>query len=650
MPLLERVKLCSIVSSNLDEFVGVRIARLEQMVSSGKELPFPDGSTPAETLVAARKAIIALQAAQDDLWLEQLRPALAAERIRVVSTSDCGALELRSLARRFRREIRPLLTPVALEATARSIPSLGLNVAVSVRGKNGESGRVLRVLLPEGMPRFLEVGSDDVLLPLEDVILEFLPLVVDVPIEADAVFRITRDANLPVTGGTGDLVEAIEVGLRRRRVGRVVRLETTVAAAPALVDVLKRTLGLEKGQSYESRAPLALRGVLELAEADRPDLRSKPWHAATHRAFGGGGSRTALAEIARGDVLVHHPYSSYDSSVLPFVSAARDPRVETLKATVYRTGDASTTLASLVQAAQNSKEAVAVVEVKARFDERRNIDSGRSLERSGVDVVYGMPDLKVHAKLTLLVLRERGDFRRYVHIGTGNYHASNACSYEDLSLFTADDDIAADVATVFDAITGRTKSPVFRKLLVGPWYLRGGLLREIDRVARAASEARAARIRLKVNSLVDPEIIDRLYGASRAGATIEIITRGMCALRPGVSGMSERITVRSVLGRFLEHSRALWFQTDDRTTAWIGSPDLMPRNLDHRIEVLAPIEDEQLQAELGEVFDALLADTSSSWDLDRDGVWRRRQPRDGSPVVSAQRTLMTCASAAHDPT
>jgi polyphosphate kinase len=351
-----------------------------------------------------------------------------------------------------------------------------------------------------------------------------------------------------------------------------------------------------------------------------------------------------LARIRRRDILVHHPYDAFDSSVQAFVSAVRDPKVVALKATVYRTGDPSPTLASLVKAAKEDKQAVALVEVKARFDERCNIGSARALERAGVDVVYGVPDLKVHAKLALLVRREHGSVRRYVHIGTGNYHASNASNYEDLSLFTADEEIAADVAEVFNAVTGLTRPAFFHKLLVGPWFLREGLLYEIERVISAARGGEPARIRIKVNSLADAGIIDALYAASSAGVTIELITRGICTLRPGVPGLSDRITVRSVLGRFLEHSRIFSFQTGDRTTTWIGSADLMPRNLDSRIEVLVPVEDARLRAEIDAILNALLADTRSSWELDSEGTWHRTELGPEERARSAQETLMARAA------
>jgi polyphosphate kinase len=645
LPLLERVKLFAIVASNLDEFFAVRLAGIERAVASGNPGRFSDGRSPVRVLSESRRVVVALQAAQDRLWLDELRPSLAAAGIQVVSVDECGPRALGSLAETFEKEIAPLLVCVPLGGRgSRGIDSLPLNVAASVYDPLVAERRVVRVVVPDCLSRLVQLELGDVLIPLEDVLLHFLGVVVGPGrIEEAASFRVTRDANLAVASDAVDVVAAVEAELRRRRVGTIVRLETRVGAPPALIGLVRDELGVNESHSYESEAFLAYRGLLELADIDRPELKSPQWDPVTDRAFPRDGGSELLAEIGRHDVLVHHPYDSFGSSVAAFVAAARDPYVNALKATVYRIGDASPTLASLARSAAERKEAAALVEIKARFDERRNIDSGCALERAGVGVSYGVPGLKVHAKLTLLTRRERGEVRRYVHIGTGNYHASNACSYEDLSLFTADKDIAADIAEVFEVIGGRTQPPVLRKLLVAPWSLRRGVLDEIGRVSRAAAAGETARIRIKVNSLTDPQLVDALYAASQVGASIDIVVRGICALRPGVMGLSEGIAVRSVLGRFLEHSRILSFRTRDRTTLWIGSADLMPRNLDRRIEVLVPVEDARLQEELEVVLKALLADTASSWDLGSDGLWRRVRPRTGRRAVSAQATLMSRA-------
>jgi polyphosphate kinase len=645
VPLLERVKLCSIVSSNLDEFFAVRVARLQRQLYRGRSDRSPDGRTATETLADARQLILAIQERQDELWQADLRPALAAERIRIASVEECNPRELEILRRRFDRDITPLLSPIAVGASARfpTVPSLALNIALIALDKQTGERRFVRLNVPTDVPRFLEVAAGATLVSLEEAILYFLPaFLAPATVETAAVFRITRDAEFSLAAHPDDVLEAVESELRRRRFGNVVRLEIGRDASPEIVEFLRQELTLERSQIYESDAPLGLQALSELADIERPKLKYSRWVPQDSRTFGKRAPAATLAQIRRGDLLVHHPYDSFETSVQAFVDCARDPRVATLKGTVYRTGEVSPTLSSLVKTAEEEKQALAVVELQARFDEHRNIEWARSLERAGVNVVYGLPPMKVHAKLALVVCREASGLRRYAHIGTGNYHVSNASTYEDLSLFTADEEIAADVADVFNAITGGLQPRPFRKLLVGPWFLRAGILREIDRTVAAAGAGQLARIRIKCNSLVDPEIIEALYAASAAGVRIEIVVRGLCALRPRVPGMSERIAVHSVLGRFLEHSRIFTFTTGNETTMWIGSADLMPRNLDRRIEVLAPIEDHRLQAEIDAIFAALLSDTQSSWTLQPDGTWRRRCHESASEL-SAQELLMARA-------
>jgi polyphosphate kinase len=647
LPLLERVKLCAIFSSNLDEFVAVRLAGIGHQVESRIRRRSADGRTPSQTLRAVRERITELQAVQDQLWLEDLQPALAAEGIRIGGLEECAPRELKGLTKRFGREIEPLLTPIAVGVAAPFpyVTSLALNIGVLVRDRRTDERRFIRVNVPNDVPRFVPVGDTNVHVPLEQMILHFLPVLVGgMEILSQSTFRVTRDADLSLTADADDLVEAVETQLVQRRFGDIVRVEVAGHASQELVDTLVRELRIEADRVYVTDAPVGLSAVMELTAIDRPDLKDKPWLAGTRRPFVNRSPADLLARIRRRDILVHHPYDSFDTSVEAFGAAARDSKVAALKSTVYRTGELSGILASLVETAEEGKQAVCLVELTARFDERRNIEWSRALERAGVDVVYGVPDLKMHAKLTLIARRERTGVRRYVHIGTGNYHASHATSYEDLGLFTADEAIAADVAEVFNAVTGLTSPTMFRKLLVGPWFLRDGILNEIDRVVRASRAGEGGRIRIKVNSLVDPEVIDALYAASSAGVTVEIITRGICVLRPGVPGLSERITVRSVLGRFLEHSRIMSFQTSDRTTTWIGSADLMPRNLDRRVEVLVPVEDSRLRSDLAEVLDALVADTRFSWELDADGDWRRTKANGRAKPLSAQEILMSRAT------
>jgi polyphosphate kinase len=646
LPLLERVKLFAIVASNLDEFFAVRMAALGRL-ATGAASPLADGRLPAEALREARTAVVALQAAQDELWLSDLQPALTLEQIRIASVADlCKAHQLPRLRKIFKREIEPLLTPIAVGPAAPlpRLRSCGLNVGAFVGDGTPASDRLVHISVPEDVPRFLEVCSG-VWVALEDMVVRFLPRVLgSEAVRAAAVFRVTRDADLPVASDAEDLVDAIDAALGQRRFGAVVRLETNFGADQELVATIRREVGISENKVYSTRAPLSLRDLFELANTDRPDLKDRPWRAVTPPPFQDGNPKVLLDRIRSGDLLTHHPYHSFDSSVVAFTSAARDANVAALKATVYRTGDSSAVLASLIETAAEGKQAVAFVELKARFDERRNVKWVRQLMGAGVDVVYGLSNLKVHAKLALLIRRDNDGVRRYVHIGTGNYHASNAGSYEDVSLFTADEAIAADVADVFNALTSQREPTHFRKLLVGPWFLRDGLLAEIETVIGAVAAGRHGRIRIKVNSLVDPQIIDALYAASQARVQVEVVTRGICALRPGVPGGSDRIRVRSVLGRFLEHSRILVFEAGDQTRAWIGSADLMPRNLDDRLEVLVPVDDGELQAELSAILDALLDGTRFAWDLSSDGVWHRSRPARGIRPVSAQELLMTRAS------
>jgi polyphosphate kinase len=645
LPLLERVRYCAIASSNLDEFFAVRMAELYDRVDAGITRKAADGCTPAQTLLQVRRAIDALQLEQDRLWVDELQPALARERIRICRPDACRARRLRAVEKRFERELLPLLTPIAVGPAAPfpHVPSLGLNLAV-LNGDHGDP-RLVCISIPPDLPRFVGTGEGGVRIAIEDVLLHFLPAVVGLgDIAAACAFRITRDADISVASDAEDLLEALETSLRRRRFGDAVRLELPADAPATLRTKLVQRLSVGDNRVYTSSAPLGLAALTEIAALSRRDLKRKQWRPVTADDFAGTGSTALLARIRRRDLLAHHPYDAYDTSVERFVSSARDSKVAALKATVYRTGNPSGTVASLVEASERGKQAVCLVELRARFDERRNIEWSRALERAGVHVVYGTRDSKVHAKLCLLVRRERDGLRRYAHIGSGNYHASNASTYEDLSLFTADEDITADVADVFNAVTGDLTPPVFRKLLVAPWFLRSGLLHEIERVTAAAEAGQPAWIRIKVNAIVDSEIVDALYAACRAGARVEAVTRGICVLRPGVTGVSEQITVRCVLGPFLEHSRILSFRAGDSVSTWIGSADLMPRNLDRRVEVLAPVEDTKLRARIDSVLDALLADTRFSWELGPDGTWSRVRPAAEGEAVSAQELLMRAAA------
>jgi polyphosphate kinase len=456
------------------------------------------------------------------------------------------------------------------------------------------------------------------------------------------VFRLTRDADFEVSDEADDLLEAVQVELRRRRFGDVVRIEVAASTAPELLERLQRGLHVADDQVYLVPGPLALADAMQLTKLDRPDLKDEPWVPVIPGRFASGAGMT-FAEIARSDILVHQPYDSFAASFEAFVrNAASDPEVIGLKATVYRTSNETPLVPALIEAQENGKQSVCLVELKARFDERRNIYWSEALERAGVHVVFGFPNLKVHAKAVLVVRREPGGLRRYVHIGTGNYHSVTARLYEDFGLFTADPDIADDVANLFNYVTGFGRPERFRKLLVAPFNLRDRLIEEIRKVAQAAAAKKHAAIRIKVNHLSDPSVIDELYLASQAGAKIDLIVRSVCTLRPGVKGLSENIRVRSILGRFLEHSRLYHFEARGTRRYFVGSADLLPRNLDHRLEVVAPVDDARLQQRLSAALEALLED-ETAWELRSDGTWQRHAPKKAGQPRSGQAALMRSA-------
>jgi polyphosphate kinase len=646
LPLLERVKFCAIFSSNLDEFFQVRVAGLLGQAEAGLTVRSADGLTPQQALARIRERVLELLITQSRLWKRDLRPALAAEGITVGGIEDLGEKELAHLEKRFQREIYPVLTPLAV-GPGQPFPYIsGLSLSLAIFAEDPETNeeRFARVKIPEGLPRFFELGGRGLYVPLEQIIAHFLPtLFPGVTIVERAVFRVTRDADFEVSDDADDLLEAVESQLRRRRFGDVVRVEVSSSASSEMVARLQSGLGADETQIYRVESPLDLSELLELASLDRPELQAEPWIPVIPPRLGP--AQTDLPavfdEIRRGDILVHQPYGSFIASFEVFAQAAvRDPNVIAMKTAVYRTSDDSVLVGSLIQCAEDGKQSVCLVELKARFDELRNIEWSRALEQAGVHVVHGFPDLKIHAKMTLIVRREGDALRRYAHIGTGNYHAATARLYEDLGIFTGDEEITADVADLFNYITGFGRPQKFRKLLVAPFTLRSGLVEEIRRVASAAADGKHARIRLKLNHLVDPKIVEELYAASRAGARVDIIARSTCALRPGVEGVSENIYVRSIVGRFLEHSRIYSFEADDRIATYIGSPDLMQRNLDHRIEVLAPVENARARQEVHAILDSAFEDDTNAWVLGSDGEWTRIVPAKPAKPHSHHETMM----------
>ena len=642
-PLLERVRFCSIVSSNLDEFFMVRVAGLLRQAAAGLSTRSPDGRTPLAALADIHQRVGELTEAQSQLWRDELVPQLNAEGILVGGIDQCTDDELTELTSRFDQEVYPVLTPLAV-GPGQPFPyisGLSMSLGVFVRDPDGGDERFARVKVPEVLPRFLSVGERGLLVPLEDVIAHFLSwLFPGMEVIEHVVFRVTRDADFEVSDEADDLLEAVESELRRRRFGDVVRLEVANTASPAMVQRLNDGLGVTAGQVYLIDGMLDLADVGRIADIERPELRFEPWMPVTRPRLAAAGRRDLFAEVRRSDLLVHLPYDSFTTSVESFVAAAaKDRDVVGLKTTVYRTSDDSAMLPALIDAAEEGKQTVCLVELKARFDERRNIEWSRAMEQAGVHVVYGYANLKIHAKMTLIVRRDGQRLHRYAHIGTGNYNSVTARLYEDFGLFTDDEAITADLADLFNHLTGFGRPQRFRKILASPFNLRSGLTERIRAVARAAADGERARIRIKVNALADPGIVDELYKASQAGAEIDLIARSICTLRPGVPGLSETIRVRSIVGRFLEHSRLFAFEAGDAEMYLLGSADLMPRNLDHRIEVLTPVEDGRVREELSAVLDALLAD-NRAWQLQPDGSWVHLAPEAGSRERGTHEVLM----------
>jgi polyphosphate kinase len=650
LPLLERLKFCSRFSSHLDEFFAVRVSGLMGQELSGVTVQSPDGRTPQQVLAEIRERVLALSAQQAALWKKELSPALEKQGIIIGRIADCTDKELEELAEVFEREIYPVLTPLAV-GPGQPFPyisALSLSLGVFVRDPKSGEERFARVKVPELLPRFLQIGKRQLYLPLEHVIAYSLTsLFPKMEIAECSPFRVTRDADFEVSDEADDLLEAVELELQRRRFGGTVRVEVSESMSDEMVARIKSGLAAGDDQIYPVDGLFDLADLDQLVAIDRPDLKEEPWRPVTQ-------PRLAIAdtdgelfgEIRRGDILVHLPYESFATSVEAYVqAAARDPDVIAIKTTVYRTSDESPLVPALIEAADSGKQTVCLVELKARFDERRNIEWSRALERSGVHVVYGFPNLKTHAKMTLVVRREGKALRRYVHVGTGNYHALTARGYEDFGLFTTDEKIAGDVADLFNYMTGFGRPQRFRTVLVAPFTLRTRLIEAIRAVSQAAKAGKSARIRMKVNALTDEQIIEALYDASHAGAEVDIVCRSICSLRPGVKGLSERIRVRSVVGRFLEHSRVFVLEAGGKTTYLLGSADLMPRNLDHRLELVVPVEDARARQRVNTMFDALAADNTNSWELNGDGAWRRVRPKKGDRTASAQVLLMRNAVA-----
>jgi polyphosphate kinase len=647
MPLLERVKLAAIWSSNGDEFFQIRVAGVHDQIDAGLAGPGPDGLTPSETIDAIRERVLAQQRRLAKIVLGDLFAALDKHGIRILALADLSKSQRKALAKRFRRQIFPVLTPLAV-GQGRPFPyisSLSLSLAALVRDPVTDEQTFARVKVPtEMLDRFVEVDDEShAFVTLEEVIAANLEaLFPGMEVVSHGFFRVTRDADFEVSDEADDLLQAVEAELRRRRFGEAVRLEVDVNIDPGVRKLLREALDLEERQVYDVDGILGLGDLWEIYGLKGfPELRDPPWTPVTQPRLQGKDSDhlDVMAEMRRGDILVHHPFDSFATSVERFVEqAVSDPDVLAIKQTVYRTSDDSPLVPALIRATERGKQAVCMVELKARFDERANITWARALEQAGVHVVYGYPGLKTHAKCILVVRREGKGVRHYVHIGTGNYHPKTARLYTDFGLFTCDEDIGNDVADMFNFLTGLGRPHEYRKVLIAPNGMREGIVEEIARTIAAHERGEAARIRMKMNSLVDRRCIRALYRASQAGVPVALNVRGICCLRPGVAGVSENITVTSVLGRFLEHSRIYSFDRGDETRVLIGSADLMPRNLDTRVELITPVEDPTAKSDLLDTLERSLATDVLAWQLRSDGTWRKRKP--GDPPRSVQRELM----------
>jgi polyphosphate kinase len=631
VPLLERAKFLAIFAQNLDEFFQVRVAGLKDQVAADITTVGPDGLRPAEQLTHIRAQVDQLTSRQVEVFLAEVVPALSDAGIGLSQWDELDDDDRAYLVDVFERDIFPVLTPLAVDPghPFPYISDLSLNLAVMVRDPDTRERRFARVKVPNNVPRFVVMPDGERFVPLEQVIAEHLgALFPGMEIGAHHPFRVTRNADLTLEEEEADdLLAAVEMELRRRRFGRAVRLEVVAGVDDETLALLTRELDLAPDDVYVLDGPLDLSGLWKVWDLPRPDLKDEAFTSVTQARLAHVDDEVTdiFARIQEGDILVHHPYESFTSSVTAFIrQAAADPRVLAIKQTLYRTSADSPIVEALIRAAERGKQVAALVELKARFDEQANVTWARALEEAGVHVVYGLVGLKTHAKTSLVVRQEDDGIRRYCHIGTGNYNERTARLYEDLGLLTCDPDVGADLTQLFNYLTGYGRQERFRKLLVAPGPLRPRLTELI--AGEAAAPAGRGRIVMKMNSLADTDMIETLYEASQAGVEIDLVVRGICCLRPGVPGLSDRIRVRSLVGRFLEHSRIFYFANGagpGRAAYLIGSADLMPRNLDRRVEALLTVHDDELQGRVQEVLDVNLADDELAWELAGDGSWHR---------------------------
>jgi polyphosphate kinase len=630
LPILDRFKFVAIFADMIDEFFQVRVVSLEDKVAAGVQTASVDGVRPRQQLELIRERVLSLVERQDRLMLDVLLPELAQKGIAIVPFKSLNDVDHDRLTKYFDENVYPVLTPLAVDPghPFPMISNLSLNIAVYVRDDVTGEERSARVKVPNSLPRFLQANEGQWCM-LEDLITSNLGrLFSGMTVGRADLFRVTRNADLSLEEDEADdLLVALEVELRRRRFGEALRVEIQSGMSPEFLDLLVDQLDLDRSNVYVTDAPLGLHDMWSLYAIDRPDLKSEGWSPITpRRLLDGDHVGDIFAAIREDDILLHHPYESFTDSVEMFIAqAAADPKVVGIKQTLYRTSGDSPIVASLIHASESGKQVVALVELKARFDEAANIEWAKALEDAGVHVVYGIVGLKTHSK-TALVLRSEGDTTvRYVHIATGNYNGKTARTYEDFGLLTCDQAITDDVGELFNFLTGFSRIGEYKKIMVSPLSTRSKV---IALIKQQRDRGPSGRISMKVNGLTDPPIIDALYEASSAGVEIRLEVRTLCALRPGVAGLSENITVHSLVGEFLEHSRIFIFGSPGEVefSIWMGSADLMERNLDRRVEVQVPIENRTLQQELLEAFEVTWRDDLYTWVLGTDRRWRRLQP------------------------
>ncbi|MGB3353425.1 MAG: RNA degradosome polyphosphate kinase [Mycobacterium sp.] len=649
LALLERAKFLAIFASNLDEFYMVRVAGLKRRDEMGLSVRSADGLSPREQLRRISERTQQIASRHSHVFLDSVRPALAEEGIIIVTWAELDDDERGRLSTYFHEQVFPVLTPLAVDP-AHPFPfvsGLSLNLAITVKHPDDGGQHFARIKVPDNVDRFVELsgreGTPNVVrfLPMEELIAAFLPVLFPgLEIVEHHAFRITRNADFEVEEDRDeDLLQALERELARRRFGSPVRLEVSDDMTEGMLELLLRELDVAAGDVVQVSGLLDLSSLWQVYGVDRPALKDRPFVPATPPAFGERETPKSIFSTLRdGDVLVHHPYDSFSTTVQRFIEqAAADPNVLAIKQTLYRTSGDSPIVNALIDAAEAGKQVVALVEIKARFDEQANIKWARALEQAGVHVVYGLIGLKTHCKTCLVVRREGSMIRRYCHIGTGNYNPKTARLYEDIGLLTAAPDIGADLTDLFNSLTGYSRKQSYRNLLVAPYGVRRGIIERIEREIAATRDGAEGRIRMKANALVDEQVIDSLYRASQAGVRVEVVVRGICALRPGAPDYSENIKVRSILGRFLEHSRIIHFRAIDEY--WIGSADMMHRNLDRRVEVMAQVKDPRLTAQLNDMFESATDPRTRCWELGADGHWTA-SPQEGQTVRDHQMSLM----------